>query len=452
MTRQSHDVAPTVAPGPGGNPVTDQLKPFEKDPLRFLVDMHREYGDVVRLQLWPQLYHLITHPAGMRHVLATNGENYHWLPPSTPGDGPPAGEGGAGHDLVSARMSRLAHHVSHRDRLAVVAPAMSDAVDAMLTRWRPHAESGEQIDIAHEMVGVALLILGEALFDADLSDDLPRLVPALAAVLRHTAPQRRVSVYQVLEQSSATAGLAEAERTLDGLIARIIEERRRSGRDRGDVLSRLVLGRDDATGAPLTEPEVRATVMVFLVAGHSAVADAMAWTMYLLAEHPEAQRRLQEEVDTVLGGRAPTAGDLPELAYTLMVLREAMRLYPPVWMLAPRMALRDDAIEGYRIPGGSMILMSPYVTHRHPDFWEQPETFDPERFSGRVPAAYFPFGVGPWGCLGSQFGLLEARLMLAAAAQRYRWQLAPGRAVELEPQVSLRPRDGLWMVLQARAS
>jgi cytochrome P450 len=428
-----------LAPGPGGNPIEEQLRPFEHDPLGFLLDAQRAYGDVVRLQLWPQLYHLISHPEGMRHVLAGNSANYHWLPSTVGGD-----------DVIGTRMSRLAHHISHRDRLAVVAPAMRDAVDSALARWEPRAECGEPIDMAGEMVRLALVIVGTALFEVDLSEDLPELIPALGVILHATAPQRRVSLYQVLKGPGGPAALAEAQATVGRLISRLVDQRRRSGGDGSDLLSTLVSARDEASGEPLADSEVRAMAMVFLVSGHSAVADAMVWTMYLLAEHPDHQRLIREEVDAVLGVRGPAPADMPRLAYTLMVLREAIRLYPPVWMLAPRMALREDTIGGYRIPRGSMILMSPYVTHRHPGLWDRPEAFDPGRFSGQPPAGYFPFGVGPWSCLGAQFGLLEARLVLASAAQRYRWELASGDAVEPEPQVSLRPRDGLRLVMERR--
>jgi cytochrome P450 len=449
MTRTADDVHSRIAPGPGGHPITDQLKRFECNPLRFLLDTQREYGDVARLHLWPELYHLVSHPSGMRHVLATNRRNYH---------GPPLEERGSqrapaqasGDADISARMSRLAPQVSRQDRLAAMAPLMSNAIESMLVRWSAHADDGEPIDVADELVRLALLVLGETLFKVDLSDELPALIPALGVVLRHRAPQRRVSPYQLLEQRTEPPDLANARRTLSGVISRLVEEGRSAERNDRDLLSRLATDRDEGTGRRLREDDVRTTMLVFLISGHSAVADAMGWAMFLLATNRAAQRRLQTEVDMALGTRQPAITDLSNLPYTLIVLREAMRLYPPVWMFAPRTALRGDRIDGYRIPAGSKILMSPYLTHRHPDFWETPQLFDPERFSGKMPAAFFPFGVGPWSCLGSQFGLLEARMLLASASQRYRWAVAPGKPVELEPQVSLRPRGGLWMIFRRR--
>ncbi len=238
-----------------------------------------------------------------------------------------------------------------------------------------------------------------------------------------------------------------AIRTLDKVVYGMIEERRRSGEDRGDLLSMLMAARDADSGETMNDQQLRDEVMTLFVAGHETTANALTWTWYLLAKSPPVARRLRAELDQVLGGRAPTVDDLPKLPYLLQVVQEALRLYPPAWLIG-RTPIQDDEIAGYHIPAGSTIMMSQYVTHRHPDFWEQPEGFDPDRFAAHPPPAYFPFGGGPRVCIGNNFALIEARLVLATVAQRYRVELVPGHPVEPESMITLRPRYGVQVTLR----
>lgn len=454
MTARANGAAVRVAPGPGGHPIRDQLQAFERDPLRFLEETHHAYGDVVRVHLWPNLYHLVNHPEGVRHVLATHKENYHWVPEKTYGRQRLSGEMREINEAAKLqRMHRLSVQVAHRHRVRAYAVAMTAAVEEMLDRWERHAASGERLDVSRELVRLALTILGDTLFGVDLREELDSLAPALAVYVEQTAPQKGSSVLQLLQaEKMQPANVAAAMHTIQNLITRLIDERRASGRHGGDLLSILALDVDEETGALLHPDDLLEVVRVFLIAGHSAVADAVGWTLYLLSEHPAAQARVRVEVDVTLGGRVPTAASLPRLRYGAMVLQEAMRLYPPVWMFAPRMASRDDVIQGYRIAAGSLILISPWVFHRCADFWELPLAFRPERFVSPPPAAYYPFGAGPWGCLGGQFGMVEAHLVLAMVAQRFSWELLPGHPVEPDPQLSLRPRNGLPMILRSRTA
>jgi cytochrome P450 len=202
----------------------------------------------------------------------------------------------------------------------------------------------------------------------------------------------------------------------------------------------------------MSDQQVRDEVMTLLFAGHETTSNLLAWTWYLLASHPEVEQRLRAELDEVLGGRLPTVEDLANLPYGYRVLEETLRLYPPAWSLA-RKALVDDDIGGYVLPASTIILMSPYVTHRHPAFWEEPERFDPDRFTPERVAvrsryAYFPFGGGPRQCIGNTFALMEAHLILATVAQRYRLRLVPDHPVEPQALLTLRPRDGLPMLLE----
>jgi cytochrome P450 len=247
-----------------------------------------------------------------------------------------------------------------------------------------------------------------------------------------------------------------ARARLDSVVYRIIEERRRSGGDRGDLLSMLLLAVDeegDRTG--MTNEQLRDEAMTLFLAGHETTANALTWTWHLLAQNPEAESKLHEELDSVLeGGRPPTVEDFPRLRYTEMVVAEAMRLYPPAWAIG-RLAVEEHEVAGYRIPRGSLVLVSQFVMHRDARFFPDPERFRPERFTPEAKAArpqfsYFPFGGGPRRCIGEGFAWMEAVLMLAAIARRLRLRPSPGAQIEMRPRITLRPKGGVPMVVERR--
>ncbi|HLV34643.1 MAG TPA: cytochrome P450, partial [Spirillospora sp.] len=247
---------------------------------------------------------------------------------------------------------------------------------------------------------------------------------------------------------------AEAGATLDQLIRQIISERRASGEDKGDLLSMLLLSEDE-TGARMTDQEARDEAVTLFAAGHETTANALSWTWYLLSQHPEIEARLQAEVDTVLGDRPAAFQDLPQLRYTGMIVKESLRLYPPAWVLNAREALEDIRIDGYTIPKGGSIFVAPYAVHRNPAYFADPLRFDPERFSPenekRIPRyAYFPFGGGPHICIGNSFALMEAQLILATIAQRVSLSLLPNQVVDIDPQVTMGPKNGVRMQVQMR--
>jgi cytochrome P450 len=248
-------------------------------------------------------------------------------------------------------------------------------------------------------------------------------------------------------------------RRLDAFIYDLIEHRRREGEDRGDVLSMLLQARDEETGAALGDEEIRDELITLLIAGHETVASALTWCWMLLSQHPTVRERMEAEVDEVVGnGRLPTPADLENLPFTRRVFAEALRLYPPAWLITRR-AIADDPVptaEGeHTIAAGSLLILSPYVAHRHPEFWPNPLGFDPDRFApdaaGERPRfAYIPFGGGPRLCIGDRFALMEAPLIMTAVTQRYRLNLVPGRPAIIDPLVTLRPRHGLIMTVQPR--
>jgi cytochrome P450 len=240
---------------------------------------------------------------------------------------------------------------------------------------------------------------------------------------------------------------------LNNTVNRTITDRRNAGPAQ-DLLSNLMQAQDAETGHRMSDENLRDEVMTMLIAGHETVASAMAWTWYLLGEHPEKEAELHAELAQELGGRTPTDADLPNLCYTDMVFSEALRLYPPAWIIT-RKALEDDAIGGYHIPANSLVVTSPYVTHRLEAYWPQPERFEPERFvpaasAARPRFAYYPFGGGPRLCIGNNFAQVEAAMVISMVAQRYTLRLVPGHPVEVEPGVTLRPKHGLMMTVQRR--
>jgi cytochrome P450 len=294
------------------------------------------------------------------------------------------------------------------------------------------------VDGAAEMQQLALDILGRALFGVDLSAVSAEIGQAITTLLSTRHPAR-------------AAETEKAALTLDLMVAWIIETRRAASAQHEDVLTVLFRAQEE-DGARMTDELLRDEVMSLLFAGHETSAVALSWTWYLLALHPAVERELHQELGQVLAGALPTSADLPRLRYTRMIVEESLRLFPPVWATS-RIAKQESRLGPYVIPAGSHLLLSPYLTQRHPRFWQEPERFDPERFSperasGRLRCAHFPFGAGPRACIGSPFAVQEMLTIIAAVAQRYRLRMVSGFPVEPEPSSSLRLRGGLPMVLE----
>jgi cytochrome P450 len=312
--------------------------------------------------------------------------------------------------------------------------------------------SGEPIDVKSAMMNLSLTNLARALFRTDWTSELGQLEPAVAEALRFTNKRMTspFDPYKVpgLGRREFNAALA----TINSVLYPLIEERRRDGGS-ADLVSLLIEANDDETGTGFNDEQIRDQVSGFFVAGHETVSSALTWTWYLLSKNPVVWRTIRDEANAVFGDRAPTVEDLPKLVYTKMAIQESMRLYPPIWVYM-RCAANDDEIGGYHIPAGRWIVVCPYVTHRHPAFWENPEGFDPERFAperekARHRLAYLPFGGGPRRCIGEAFAMVQMPLALAMIAQRFRLDLVEGQQVVPEPTISLRPRDPVMMRVRA---
>lgn len=450
-----HTTAQRRAPGPPGHWLLGNLAEFRRDVLGLLLDSARNFGDVVRFRIGAQHIHLLNHPDHVAHVLLKNHHNFDKNTRSAA-----AIRKGTGVSLLTSngqvwqRQRCQAQPFFHHRNICGLAADMTTATATMLQRWRAHAASGQALDVAAEMMRHTYGIVGKTIFNTDVSPDAAAVERAMPIVLAHTFGrlERLISLPDWVP-TPRNRRYQAAVRDMDAVVFRIIDEHRRAEKVHGpgrDMLAMLLRTQDEETGRLLTDAQLRNATLTLLLAGHETTANALTWIFYLVSQHPAVDDELRNEVHTVLGDRPPTLADLPRLNYTKMVVQEALRLYPPIWIIERRV-IAQDTVGGYRLPAGSTVVMAPYALHRHPDFWDQPETFDPGRFAHGAQAAYMPFGAGPRHCLGSEFAMLEARLITAMVAQSFRLELAPGHRVEPWPNITLRMRHGLRMILHPQA-
>jgi cytochrome P450 len=429
------------------------------DPLSLYTRAQRTLGDVVRLRGFPGIeWYLVTHPAGVEHVLKTRGKNYRkpdrFNAPvrMLAGNGILAAEGD-----TWLRNRRLMQPAFHRQRLAGLVSQMAEGAEAAAERWERLAAEGAEVEIGEEMLRLTLRIVGTTLFSHDLSGEanaLGRAIRASFAPLspRITRPVAPPAWLPTRENRRFAAARGVVHRTVDAMIA----ERRRSGGERPDLLQMLLAARDADTGARMDDRQVRDEALTLMLAGHETAAASMSWMWYLLARNPDAAAKLRRELDSVLGGRTPGVEDLPRLSYTRAVFDETLRLYPPAWG-QPREAVEEDEIGGYRIAAPHIVIVCQWVTHRRPDLWERPEDFVPERFlepakDAIVPWSYYPFGGGARMCIGNGFALMEAQVALATLAQRFEPELVPGQTIVPDATFTLRPKHGVRMRIRRRAA
>ena len=442
----------TRPPGPEGRFPTGNLLDYTRDHLGFLTRCAREYGDVVGLRLVNVPVYLLNHPDHVEYVLVRNNRNF------IKSRGERISLGFLGSGLLTSegsfwrRQRRLAQPAFHRDRINAYGRAMVECAERMAANWR----DGETRDVHRDMMRLTLEIVAKTLFGVRLGSAEFEEVGAALEVIARRFTGRGGVFFQVPEKVPTPGNLRfrRAIGRLDTLIYGIIHERRASGEDAGDLLSMLLAVRDEETGEGMTDRQLRDEAMTVSLAGHETTANALSWTWHLLAGHPEVEGRLHEELDEALAGRQPTVEDLPRLRYADMVVKESMRLYPPAWAFG-RETLADCEIGGYQVPAGTQLIMSQWVMHRDPRYYEEPGKFRPERWGdgsteGLPKYAYFPFGGGPRLCIGQSFAKMEAVLLLATIAQQFRLRSAPGWRVTTQPSITLRPKNGMGMVLERR--
>ncbi len=439
-------------PGPKGLPVVGNLFAYSRDPLGFLSRCSREYGDVVRLGFPGPPAYLISHPDGVEYVLVKNNKNfvrdrYTRAELAILGNGLLVNEGDSWR-----RQRRLAQPAFHRRRVEAFGETMVSFTERMLDGW----QDGDILDVHAEMMRLTLEIVAKTLFDTDISREAEGVGRSMEAIMARSSDQGSSVFLRMLPDSVPTPGnlaYRRATRRLDGIIDALVEERRRSGADAGDLLS-MLLHAEDEDGRGMSDRQLRDEAMTIILAGHETTAIALSWTWHLLGTHPEVEARLLAELEEVLGGRAPTVEDMPRLRYADAVIKESMRLYPPAWAVG-REAVGDCEIGGYHVPAGAQLFISQYVVQRDGRFFDDPGSFDPERWTdGRTedlpPYAYFPFGGGPRMCIGSGFAKMEAMLLLATVAQRFGLEPVSGRNPVAQPSITLRPRDGIRTRLHER--
>jgi len=436
---------------PGGLFGIPSLLRFTRDPLAFVTSMAQAPGDVVHYRLAFRDVYLLKHPDLVRDVLVVRqhdfakGEGLRWARRFL-GDGLLTSEG-----ELHTRQRRLAQPAFHRQRIGSYGAVMVARAEAARARWK----DGEELRLDQEMVRLMLAIAGKTLFDADTEGQAAEVGGALTDIVR-LFPRFALpwgALWTALPLP-ANRRYERGRRRLDAIVYGLIEERRRDGRDRGDLLSMLMLARDEDGGAGMSDRQLRDEVMTLLLAGHETTANALSWTFYLLARNPEAEAGLHRELDDVLGGRVPSVDDLPRLRYAENVLAESMRLFPPAWVVGRR-SLKDQELGGARLAAGSLVMSSPYLMHRDARFFPDPLRFEPDRFTPEARAArpkfsYFPFGGGARACIGEPFAWMEGVLVLATIAQQWRLRLVPGHPVEPQALLTLRPRYGIRVTAARR--
>lgn len=435
---------------PGESRPWSAILALRNDPLGYLERIAARYGDLAHLRVGPYKVVFVNHPDLVHEMLVAKDASF------IKGRALDQTRDVFGQGLLTSegefhkRQRRLIQPAFHRRRIEGYADAMAADAAAAAARW----QDGETVDISREMTRLTLRIVARTLFSVDVEEESARevgraldaLVDAFSVVAVLGAFFRKLPLPSVRRAN-------KARETLDALIYRMIAERRRTGGGGEDLLSLLLAARDE-DGSAMDDRQVRDEAMTLFLAGHETTANALAWSWYLLAGHPEAEARFHAEIDSVLGDRLPGAADLPSLPVTRQVFAEAMRLYPPAWAVSRR-AIEPVTIGGYPVPAGSGVLASQWVLHRDPRFFPDPSAFRPERwtedFEARLPRlAYFPFGGGPRICIGMGFAWMEGILLLATIGRRWKMRLVPGQRVEPHPRITLRPKNGVRVTLERR--
>lgn len=443
-----------VPPGPKGLPIVGVSFELLGDALTLLRRVAREYGDIVRIPVAFGERILLNHPDWIEQLLVIQHSKFHKSTISKEATERLLGQG----LLISEgefwrRQRRLAQPAFHRTRINEYAATMVEIAERHLREWH----GGEERDMARVMMALTLDIAVRTLFGTTLPGEAEQVGKAMTFLMRYSLGRARSPL--AIPQRWPTPRNRRANREyefLDSLVYRIISERQAQGNSthHTDLLS-LLMGALDEDGTQMTPQQLRDETMTIFLAGHETTALTLAWTWYLLSENPLAETRLHEELRGVLGGRAPEIRDLERLPYLQAVVNEVLRLYPPAYLLA-RTSIAPFNIGGYDFPAGTTVLASQWVMHRDPRYFDDPDAFRPERWldglMGRLPAcAYFPFGDGPRRCIGQSFALMESALVAATVAQHFRFRLVPGHPVVPEPLVTLRPRHGIRMVVEARS-
>lgn len=437
-------------PGPGILWGWKPLYESRRDHITPIARLIETYGDITLCRLGLVRFYFLKHPDLIQEILVSKHkfmqkDVYYKFLGMILGNGLLTSEGD-----FHLRQRRMIQPAFHRERVRGYGECMINCALATRSVW----QDGQQLNMGKEMMALTLAIVAQALFNSDVTHEAERVQRALDIILpmdmRYLPPLGWLMKRLPL-RSNARFRAAVAE--LDDVLYKIIDEHKAKG-DQGDLLSMLMTAQDEDDGLGMTDKQIRDEALTLFLAGHESTALAITWTWYLLSQHPEVERKLHEELDAVLGDRSPATDDYPRLKYTYAVFAESMRLYPPVYING-REAIEDTTIGGYKIPKGSQIIYSSYVTHRDERFFPDPEKFDPDRFlpentENRHKFAYIPFGAGRRLCVGEPFAWMEGVLALATLGQHWIARLQPGHQVALDPRITLRPKGGMPMTVHRR--
>ena len=426
---------------------------FNRDTLGF-IERCRDYGDVVRARFLYVTSYFLFNPNDIEYVLSTNAKNFVKSMSLRSnffqrllGNGLLTSEG-----EFWRRQRRLAQPAFHRQRISAYGEVIVEFTERMISSW----QEGETRDIHRDMMRLTLEIVGKTLFNSDVSGDADRVSAILSEIVKPFASQ--ATLKWILDNRLPTPEHFRFHRwaqKIDEIVYRIIAERRAGGRDEGDLLS-MLLQEQDEDGTQMTDRQLRDEVMTLFLAGHETTALTLYCSWYLLGLSPAAEQKFHAELHEVLGGRQPTFADLPRLKYTEKIVKESMRLYPPAYAIG-REAIEPCEIAGFHVPARTQLFAFQWVTQRDPRYFDNPDNFDPDRwtddFISRLPKyAYFPFGGGPRVCIGNNFAMMEIVLALATIGQKFRLPLVPDHPVEILPAMSLRPRAGIHVIVENRLS
>ena len=438
-------------PGPRGLPILGVMPEMVSDMLGLFTKTSREFGGIAQFKLLNSTYFLITNPDYVKYILQDNYKNY------IRGRSVETGRIllGNGLPLIDGdfwlRERRLLQPAFHREKLAALTSTANRVIESFIQNWEQNAQNGKPLDLDEDMMHLTLTVIIKSMFSADIDNKIQALSHAFNVASKFMlwrsqqmwAPPLSIPVPRNVEYNRAF-------KVLNDTIYPLIADARKNPKD--DLLGMLLAMRDEETGEGMTDQQARDEVVTIFFAGHETTAASMAWAFYLLSEHPEVEERVRVELKRVLHGRIPTSADLPKLTYTQQVIQEVLRLYPAAYLFA-REAVMDDVIDGYPIPPKTLIFITPFITHRDPTYWPDPERFDPGRFapeqvSSRPRHIYYPFGEGPHVCIGNNFALMEMQLILAIALQRFHLTLVPNHPIALKPEATLRPKFGMKMTVE----
>ena len=436
-------------PGPGGSTFAFLFGDRRRDPLAFFTKLARDYGDVSQLRLLNFRTLFINHPDDIEDVLVNKARK------CEKGRVMKANMRLFGEGLLTSegdfwlRQRRLAQPAFHRARIAAYGTTMVEYAERAMRGWK----SGEVRDIHEDMMEITLQIVGKTLFNAELTRDAKEVGETMEVLLKLAADFGKSILIPLWVPTPRNLRARMGIRRIEKIIYRIIAQKRAEASDTGDLLS-MLLAVQDEDGSRMTDKQLRDETITLFLAGHETTANALSWTIWLLAQNPAVEKKFFEELSGVLNGRAPNVEDMPKLTYTANILTESMRLYPPAWGMA-RLVKEEVEVAGYKLVPGNGVACAQWVVHRDARWFDEPERFLPERWEGdlakRLPRfAYFPFGGGPRQCIGNSFALMEATLILATIAQKFRFKLVEGHPVKPLASITLRPQPGIRATLEAR--